>query len=196
MRFGLERVDEPARVTESTRENVNQTVESSHSLAENSPVSGAGKPLQFSILNLLVWMTATGAVLTIMRLMDWAIFQNSGFNQNSWQREITLGAIMAMLSVMAMWVALGKGAWWWRLLFGLTLIPIMGVAMSLISASMDPWNNPGYWSRGSAGQSLGLLIQTADTWGWIAWVCLSAYFLAASLLIFRASGYRLQRRAR
>lgn len=152
--IGLELADGPSR-----KEAVRQRLaEANHLLAVEN------RPLQFSLLNLLVWTTAAAPVLAILRVADWVFFRYANHDIGV-LHGATLGVIMSMLSVVAMWSALGRGSIWSRIAVLLALVPTIGLITSVLSLWISPW----YSSRGP-GMRVSDFLHLADIGVWISWV--------------------------
>jgi hypothetical protein len=152
------------------------------------------QPLQFGIKHVLIWTTALAILLAIGRGMDllrWEVAQQFFSQHKPW--KFVMATASAMTIVVALWVALGTGRWWWRYPIGVLMVLLLG---SLLST----WNN----TRQLASQALAnaggwrqvdweLMEWYEIGWWWLAWMCLSGGLLAAMLIILRALGYRLVR---
>jgi hypothetical protein len=162
--------------------------------AGDSPSGGASFKLQFGIKHVLTWMTALAILLGIGRGMDllrWEVAREV-FNQyKPW--KIMMAAASGMTIIVALWVALGTGRWWWRYPAGVLMVLLLG---SLLAE----WNN----TRNLASQALAnsggwrlveweLMPWYEIGWWWLPWMLLSAGLLAATLIILRVRGYRLVR---
>jgi hypothetical protein len=153
--------------------------------AECGDSPGRPGPIQFSIRHLLIATTAVAIIVPIVKEMLHASSQSLGGRQ--WLHASADGVVLAVVSLAAMWAALGVGRWW---------IKIMAFAMLALSAGASlywlektvlypvPWSPTWKASLTYAG------------WWWVAWTSLAGSFLAGMLLVLRATGYRLVRRRR
>lgn len=162
--------------------------------AGDSRPGGAAFRLQFGIKHVLTWMTALAILLAIGRGMDllrWEVAQEAVNQYKPW--KIMMAAGSGMTIIVALWVALGTGRWWWRYPAGVLMVLLLG---SLLST----WNN----TRQMASQALAnaggwrqvdweLMEWYEIGWWWLAWMFLSGGLLAATLIILRVLGYRLVR---
>jgi hypothetical protein len=145
--------------------------------------------LQFSIGDMLLWTAATVPVLLLAKELDWLQFL-----QNGWDAlpiVVMLGIGFAAVALVGMWAGLGQGSLVVRL-------AVLGAAAPAVGALLE-------WMPGServVGSVYRLqyhfLRMAAERVGftWMAWTSLAGGFLAATLLIFRARGYRLVRKRR
>jgi hypothetical protein len=150
--------------------------------------SGSISCLQFSIRDMLVWTTATVPVLVVAKEVDWFLLLDFGWHAMILAMMLGIGCAAATL--VGMWAGLGKGSIVVRLAILGTAAPAIG---ALLAWAMTPANRTGISSAWA-----GIFFWIAERIGytWIAWTSLAAGFLAASLLIFRARGYRLLRKRR
>jgi hypothetical protein len=98
---------------------------------------------------------------------------------------IILGLCLAMVSLLAVWAAVGAEGAALRLPLLLVLAPCLGAILGVMAVL-------GWWDR------LGLRYFTGPerVMYWTIWTTLAGYFLAGMLLVFRAQGCRLTRRER
>lgn len=148
-------------------------------------------PLQFGIRDVMIWTTSLAVLLAIAKAAD---FLTMNFLRNLYAPDIllsfTIGIITAVVLIVALWSALGRGNPAIRCLV-LTLLTLgLGGAIGWycdaqakakamaggFSTSYWQWYSTGYW--------------------WIGWMFLTGALLAASLTIYRTLGYRLVRRAK
>lgn len=139
---------------------------------------------QFNIRHMLVWTTVVPVILVLTKGVDWLFFRDSPWFELL--LALLLGVIVALVSLIAIWSALGRSDWRLR-------VSVLMVAPPLLGASAG-------WFLEKARNSLALgrwvsFIMRGDIVVWIAWMALAAGLLAAMLLIFRARGYRLMREA-
>lgn len=152
----------------------------------NSPME-QGRPTQFNIRHVLVWMTSLAVVLGVLRTLDLlSLSALAPTFQHDLVAVLTGGLLLAAVLVVSMWAALGSGPLWLRLpVLALTLLA-MGFALALLN-----WH-------AEAGLTLDdFWHYQVEFWqfnsGLFAWLALAGSLLFASLMILRASGYRLVR---
>lgn len=154
--------------------------------------SGGGpRSLQFGIKDVLIWTTVMAILLGVMRAADmlrWESLQT----RPSLFLQSTVAALTAVAIAFAVWGALGKGNWLVR--FALLIFVLLGLGASLGSFCRyaDQHLTLGRFSNGGYDWNLHSWLEGG--WWWIAWMFLSGGLLAASLMIFRAVGYRLVKR--
>lgn len=140
-------------------------------------------PIQFSIRHLLIATTAVAVVVPIVqRMLEASSRTLSGWQ---WLHSVADGAILAVVSLAAVWMALGTGRWPLKFLVFAVLASTAGAGLNWLEASVlyiSPWGAPIQLT------DLGLL--------WIAWTLVTGSFLAGMLLVLRGSGFRLVKRAR
>lgn len=66
-------------------------------------------PIQFSIRHLLI---ATTAVAIIMTIVQELLRASQSLGGRQWLHASTDGLVLAVVSLAAMWAALGAGRWW------------------------------------------------------------------------------------
>jgi hypothetical protein len=145
--------------------------------------------LQFGLKHLLVWATAMVPMLLLVRGVDFLILQSLG-SRGAFPLAF-LGASVATINLTVLWAVLGRGAWIIRLLalFVIPFVPAFGsIALMNYVESSYRLQSPRNFSYDSLMYGI---YRARDTWR--AWLWLDAAFLAAVLLFFRASGYRLVR---
>jgi hypothetical protein len=158
------------------------------------------RPLQFGIKHVLIWTTALAILLGAARGLDllrWQAAQELVRSGLFW--KLTVATTSAIVIIVALWVALGRGHWLVRYATGLIFTLVAGgglAAWSLYNlAALNNLLNSG---------SLGLTSRSYHelwTWyeigyWWLGWLLLSGGLLAATLIILRVLGYRLVRLAR
>ncbi len=154
------------------------------------------RPLQFGIKHVLLWTTALAIVLGLAKAMDlltWRTAQEIVRGGIFW--KVVVATSSAVGTVVALWVALGRGHWALRYPVGLAFVLFNGGVLSAWSranaASINRVIILG-WMRVSQSQ-LELLRWYEIGWWWLAWMFLSGGLLAATLIILRTRGYRLVR---
>jgi hypothetical protein len=163
----------------------------------DSRPGGADFRLQFGIKHVLTWTTALAILLAIGRGMDllrWEVAQEAMNQCKPW--KIVMAAGSGMTIIVALWVALGTGRWWWRYPAGVLMVLLLGSLLSI-------WNNTRQLASIALANAGGwrqvdweLMEWYEIGWWWLAWMFLSGGLLAATLIILRVLGYRLVRLAR
>ena len=155
---------------------------------EQRGTAAVHRQLQFGIGHMLVWTAALVPALGLAQGLDLMVFSSLGWS--SVPKVVMVGDCLALVSLVAMWVALGKGPTWARLVVLAGIPASVGIALKVMSAR---WRPP----RGALWRMEPVFRQMLELgWWWMAWTSLAACFLAGLLLVFRASGYRLMRPAR
>ena len=157
------------------------------------------RPLQFGIKHVLIWTTALAIVLGVARAFDLLSWQGAmELARNGLLWKLMVATTSAMVIIVALWVALGRGHWTIRYSLGPVFALVVGWGLAAWSSynfttlrtlltsgavawyqsdwEMLAWYEFGYW--------------------WIGWLFLSGGLLAATLIILRVLGYRLVRLAR
>jgi hypothetical protein len=151
--------------------------------------SGSGRSLQFGIRDVLILTTVMAILLALMRSADMlhleALQQHPSIFFIS-----TVGLLSAIAIVFAAWASLGQGHWLLR--YGLLTVVLLVLGGSLGAFC---WYQSKVIPRG-AWFFWDLYVWYRVGWWWIAWMFLSGGLLAATLVIFRAVGYRLVRMSR
>lgn len=148
-------------------------------------------PLQFGIRDVMIWTTSLAVLLAIAKAAD---FLTTSFLRNLYAPAIllpfTIGIITAVVLIVALWSALGRGNSAIRYLVLTVLSLGLGGTvgwycdmMARANARAMAWSYT-YWQWHATG------------FWWIGWMFLTGTLLAASLIIYRTHGYRLVRRAR
>jgi hypothetical protein len=153
--------------------------------AECGEVEGGPGPIQFSVQHLLIATTAVAIIMAILQELLHASSQSLGGRQ--WLHASADGVVLAVVSLAAMWAALGVGRWWIKILTFAMLALSAGASLYWLEKTVlypVPWSPT--WKA-----SL-----TYASWWWVAWTSLAGSFLAGMLLVLRATGYRLVRRRR
>ncbi len=136
---------------------------------------------QFSIKHIIFWTTAVAPVLALAKSIDWLLMEAQ---ELYW--SVFLGIGMGMVTWVALFAALGSSRQWFRVLLLALGPPAIGLLLRWITSH---WTMT--WGTSS---SAWLFIELREFgYGWVLWSALAAWFLAALLLFFRASGYQLVR---
>ncbi len=151
--------------------------------------------LQFGIRDVLVWTTVMAILLGLMRgadMLEW----KSVSDHPSVFLMCSVAFLSAMVVVFAVWASLGKGHPLLRYGLLMVMLLVLGAGMGAACVYADDWlKRPargGLLSYGGYDYDLHRWLEVG--WWWIAWMFLSGGLLAASLIVFRAVGYRLVRR--
>jgi len=151
------------------------------------------RPLQFGIKHVLIWTTALAILLGIAKGMDllrWQVAQELVRGGLVW--KLTVATASAMVIIVALWAALGRGHWLMRYSAVLVFTLSLGSALATWSGSQAAAIRTTAWTRWSAG-GWDLLRWYEVGWSWLGWLFLSGGLLAATLIILRVLGYRLVR---
>jgi len=106
--------------------------------------------------------------------------------------KLTVATASAMVIIVALWAALGRGHWLMRYSAVLVFTLSLGSALATWSGSQAAAIRTTAWTRWSAG-GWDLLRWYEVGWSWLGWLFLSGGLLAATLIILRVLGYRLVR---
>jgi hypothetical protein len=159
---------------------------------ETTAADGAEmRQLQFNIKHVLMWTTASAMFLGIAKALDlltWESARELAAAGSFW--KLTVAAASAMVIIVALWVALGRGNVILRYSVGLVFATAVGAGLAVWSnymvaaaAPLVPWSFA-YWEL-RRWYEVGA--------GWLGWLFLSGGLLAATLMILRTLGYRLMR---
>jgi len=157
-----------------------------------SPRDLSNAPLQFGIRDVLIWTTSLAVILAIAKsgdLLTWSFFKQ--LNASGILLLFGIGVCTAVVLVVALWSALGKGS------------PFLRLAV-LLSLSLGIGSGIGwYCDLVTRRQAAGAVFWNYAYWHlyvngywWIGWMFMSGTLLAAALIIYRALGYRLVRSVR
>ena len=166
------------------------------------------RPLQFGIKHVLIWTTALAVLLAMARgldLLSWQAAQQLAATGLVW--KLTVATASAMVTIVALWAALGRGHWLLRYLAVVLLALAVGLGLGqwgqASAVAMQKKANVAtfFWSgNGAVFRGRGIidweLMQWYEVgWWWLGWLFLSGGLLAATLIILRTIGYRLVRLA-
>ena len=145
----------------------------------------ANKRLQFSIRHLFYWTTSVACVIAVGRLIGWRAMVGAGIEIGRTPELLLHVPLLTLVSIVGMWGALGREAWWMRLGMLSFSLPVVGFVFGFSAR----WTRSGgdnlfhRWRGGASGEiELG-----------IVWTVLAGALLAGLLLVFRFSAHRLQR---
>jgi hypothetical protein len=148
----------------------------------------ANKRLQFSIRHLFYWTTGVACVVAVGRLIGWRSMVAAGTEVGRVPELLLYVPLLTLVSMVGMWGALGREAWWVRVGILALSLPAVGFVFGLSAkvSSRSRWDNLFYAWRGGPYAEIEL---------GIVWTVLAGMLLAGLLLVFRFSKNRLQRRA-
>ncbi|HMC11398.1 MAG TPA: hypothetical protein VKH44_08915, partial [Pirellulaceae bacterium] len=133
------------------------------------------RPIQFGMRDVLLWTTALAPLLAIVRIDE--------------GRMLTAGVLHAIVLVVALWTALGKGPAWLRWPLLLLFALVAGFVLVKVDEFHIGWRPPftPFWRVTN--------LHYFWLWQWktVAEFLLAGGMLAATLLIYRVLGYRLCR---
>ena len=155
---------------------------------KEASTNGSGEPTQFSVrpqfsIRHLIMATTFVAILTFGA--QWAAKASSHtLFGGQWVHASVVGALLALCSLAALWMALGVGPW-----------PVRVFVFAILTVGV-----------GASAEWLESNIRYAERWGrirhltdmhdlWPAWTLLTGSFVAGMLLVLRASGFRLVKKA-
>ncbi|MGI8977932.1 MAG: hypothetical protein ACR2FY_01775 [Pirellulaceae bacterium] len=150
--------------------------------------------LQFGIRDVLIWTTVMAILLGLMRgadMLEW----KSISDHPSVFLMCSVAFLSAIVVVFSVWASLGKGHPLLRYGLLVVMLLVLGAGMGAACVYGDDWlqrRARGLLSYRGYDWDLHRWLEVG--WWWIAWMFLSGGLLAASLLVFRAVGYRLVRR--
>jgi hypothetical protein len=138
---------------------------------------------QFSLKNLMIWITALGPAVLVLRGLN--LWMTARYGVGQWIAIIILALCLAAVSLLAVWSAVGAEGAALRVPLLVFLAPAMGAVLGFLAV----WD----WF-----DQMGLRYVSGPErfFYWTIWTTLAGYFLAGMLLIFRAQGSRLERRAK
>lgn len=151
-------------------------------------LASPGACLQFSIRHILIATTAAALFTAFGKVV--ITHSAGGIDWKQWLQGAIDGCVLAVLSLAAVWAALGTGRTELRLPVLLLLAALLAgllwwaertTATLLLSYSRLPYGGI-FWFRETF----------AGPW-WLAWTLLAGTFLASWLSVLRATGYRLVR---
>jgi hypothetical protein len=154
-------------------------------LADSRASTGGAGPIQFSIRHLLLATTFVAVMVPTLQGMARAAAKT--MNERQWLHTTADGVLLAVVSLAAIWAALGMGHLWIKVLAFASLAVVAGATLYWLERTVL---YPARWSPNWT-QPL-----TGAGWWWVAWTSLEGSLLAGMLLVLRANGYRLVRRRR
>jgi hypothetical protein len=151
----------------------------------NSQLGEQDRVFQFGLRHMLIWSAALVPLLLVGRGLDFLVVGRIGA-QGTFPLMLVASSL-AILSLTAIWAALGKGPWVARIA-ALIIVPIV-FAYALRQMTIYLESTLGGWPY----KSMAFVLYTLKE-SWTSWLMMSAMVLAALLLFLRARGYRLMRR--
>jgi hypothetical protein len=148
--------------------------------------SHAHRPFyQFGMKHMLIWFTVSGPLLLFVRSLD--------LKGTTVFPAALLAFSIATVNLLAIWSVLGSGYWLVRVaaLIGIPFLIAFGMSRYSVHLKATISIQGSIWQHDYYGTIQGVIIQMQNHW--IAWLWIDAALLAALLLFFRASGYRLTR---
>ncbi|MBW3599856.1 MAG: hypothetical protein KY475_21615, partial [Planctomycetes bacterium] len=159
--------------------------------AASAVAAAEQRRLQFGIRHVLVWTTALAMLLGLGKALDllsWQTAQQLARDGMFW--KLTVATTSAIVIIVALWVALGRGHWLARIVVGFVFALVAGSALAAWSIhNATVMAAGGGWRR----RNWELLGWYEVGWWWLGWLFLSGGLLAATLIILRTRGYRLVR---
>jgi hypothetical protein len=140
---------------------------------------------QFGMKHMLIWFTVSGPLLLLLRGLD--------LKGTTVFPAALLSVSIATVNLLAIWAILGSGFWLIRFAALIGIPFAIALGMTEYSTYLNSILTPGTFRAGYYGTVPWIIGEMQDHW--IAWLWLDAALLAALLLFFRASGYRLTRTA-
>jgi hypothetical protein len=150
-------------------------------LVTGSPIKNA----QFSIRETLIGISIISVTLAIAKACDLLTLQFArNFHELGLLFVVAVALATTVVLLVAVWASLGQGRLWWRVAGLLSLTSVIGYFLAIYSVKAGR-----LFDRYSYA-----LKQLLDLrYGWVGWMMLTGCLSAASLLIYRAMGYRLSR---
>jgi hypothetical protein len=150
---------------------------------------------QFGVRHLLIWTTSLALMLAGARALQILTPAAHSYRNSHWSL-LSAGIGVAIVMVVALWAALGRGRSWLRWLVLAAAIVLCGILLvvgdGVTSDGLDYlWDLRQGWSTGYYWEHF----FRYDAW-LLAWVALAGGLLFATLLMPRALGYRLARPTR
>jgi hypothetical protein len=152
---------------------------------------------QFGVRDVLIWTTSLAFALGILRALDLLSIPGlSWLIGSQFVGHISSGLLIAIVLVVAVWGALGEGAWWLRIA---VLLPVCGLSGFVLRIMIyyAQWREENMAATRWGGNypfSLSVAFERNE-WA-MYWIPLAGGLVFASLLIFRTLGYRLLRAKR
>ena len=160
--------------------------------SSEGPVARGDKPaanrvFQFSIGHMLLWTLALVPILLLAQGLNLRYVHRITFW--GWLGLLLIALGMGVVSLIAVRAALGRGSAALSISMFVVVPALLGIVLALVGSLVTFMFESGAISRWDY-----ITRDLAEIgWGWVAWTLLAAWFLAGLLLMFRASGYRLER---
>ena len=136
----------------------------------------------FTISHMLGWTAAAAVLLGVLRFTQPLL---GTFGPQRWLHTGMFGVCCALVTLAAIWSALGEGRWYLRGLVFLVWPPLCGLVIWWLVDALLVTESGSYLSWYMGGLD----------WLWLVWTSLAAAFLASLLLLARTTGYRLAPRS-
>lgn len=141
--------------------------------------------MQFSIRHLFYWTTGVAVLVGVARLIRWRGILGAGLSVTHLTDLSVFVPLLTLVSIVALWAALGRDPWWLRVTIVLLVLPSIGTLLGLyVESGRRQW-----WERPFPVSGMPEVVTVA-----VVWSMLAGLLLAGLLLVFRTSGQRLQRR--
>jgi hypothetical protein len=157
--------------------------------------AGSLRSTQFGLRHVLIWTTSIAVSLAVARAFD--LLTPAGMKSmlsQGWPAFAAAGAVIAIVLVIALWAALGRGPAWLRWTLLALAAATFGAATFALNTFNDPWRYGFSLGRRSYWNITDWRYYAEHEWWIIAWVALAGALLFSALLIHRTLGYRLIRR--
>jgi hypothetical protein len=145
--------------------------------------------LQFNIKHVLMWTTSLAVILGIAKALNWQAALEMMQGGIAW--KLILATASAIVIIVALWVALGRGHWLVRYAFGLLFTLLSGSGLALWSIHNAAISNSTLVTGRRTSITWELLRLYEIGWWWLGWLFLTGGLLAATLLILRVLDYGL-----
>jgi hypothetical protein len=146
---------------------------------DNDAACLEGSALQFSIGHMLIWTVSAALIVSIAKQV---VIYFGGGGWREWSQLVIDGTVQAIVGLAAMWMVLGAGRGWVKILIGLSIAASAGAFLWYLD-----------WQFMSPG--IVFWLPRGGPW-WIGWSLLAEPFLAGLLLVFYTTDYRLVRHHR
>lgn len=153
-------------------------------------LASPGAWLQFSIRHILIATTAAALITAFGKAV--VTHSAAGMDWKQWLQGAIDGCLLAVLSLAAVWAALGTG----RTEVRLPVLLLLAVLLAGLLLWAERTTANAFQSKGQGPYSYSTYFWVRETFAgswWLAWTLLAGAFLASWLSVLRATGYRLVR---